>query len=144
MGLDSFNVADKILSDVGGDERKRPRGYPTQIDDDRLWNMRQHLRWLLETTWDQVGCRFQTVRTMTNLRLVMKPWENRIEQEEHVVKALLGNGERPATSTSLCRQRKELSQLHDRYLSATGWIEKCWDSLQRFRDIPAEQLSPAE
>jgi hypothetical protein len=142
MELDEFNVAAKILSAL--DERKRTRGYPTQIDDDRLWNMRQHLRWLLETTWDEVGCRLQNVRIMADLRFVMKPWEKRIEQEEHVVRALLWKGERPATSRSLYRQRKQLGKLHDRYLSATGWIDQCWDSLQRFMVIPAEHLSPAE
>jgi hypothetical protein len=142
MELDGFNVAGKILSAL--DKGKRTRGYPTQIDDDRLWNMRQHLRFLLETTWDEVGCRFQTVRTMAGLRLVLKPWEKRMEQEEHVVKALLWNAERPATSRSLYRQRKQLGKLHDGYLSATGWIQQCWDSLERFLVIPAQQLSPAE
>lgn len=142
MELDDFNVADKILSFL--DERKAVRGYPSQIDKDRLWNMRQHLRWLLETTWDEVGCRFQTVRKMGDLRVVMKPWEKRMEQEEHVVRALLWSGERPATSRSLYRQRKQLGELHNRYMSAIGWIDQCRELLQHFLDIPAEQLSPGE
>ncbi|MGP0021257.1 MAG: hypothetical protein ACLPHP_21995 [Candidatus Sulfotelmatobacter sp.] len=142
MELDDFNVAEKILSTL--DERQPLRGYPTQIDKDRLWNMRQHLRFLLETTWDEVGCRFQTVRKMGDLRDVMKPWEKRIEQEEHVVRALLWNSERPATSRSLYRQRKQLGELHDRYLSAMEWIDECRDSLERFMVIPGQHLSLAE
>jgi len=142
MELDDFNVAEKILSAL--DERKPVRGYPSQIDKDRLWNMRQHLRFLLETTWDEVGCRFQTVRKMADLRAVMKPWEKRIEQEEHVVRALLWDGERPASSRSLYRQRKQLGKLHDRYMSAIGLIDQCRDSLERFIVIPAQHLSPAE
>ena len=53
MELDDFNLAEKILSAL--DEHKPLLGYPSQIDKDRLWNMRQHLRFLLETTWDEVG-----------------------------------------------------------------------------------------
>lgn len=142
MELDDFNMAEKILSAL--DERKPVRGFPTKIDKDRLWNMRQHLRFLLETTWDEVGCRFRTVRKIGDLRVVMKPWEKRIEQEEHVVRALLWNGERPATSRSLYRQRKQLGKLHDRFMSATSWIDQCRDVLERFMVIPAQQLSPAE
>ena len=74
----------------------------------------------------------------------MKPWEKRIEQEEHVVRALLWNGERPATSRSLYRQRKQLGKLHDRYMSAIELIDQCRDSLERFMVIPAQHLSPAE
>lgn len=144
MEPDDFNVADEILLGIGSDPIKRPRGFPTEIDDGRLWNVRQHLRWLLETTWDQVGCRLQTVRTMKDLRRVMKPWEKRIDQEEHVVRALLRTSERPATSRLLYRQRKQLGQLHERYLSASGWVETCWQSLEKFMVIPAEQLSPAK
>ncbi len=142
MELDDFNLAEKILSAL--DEHKPLRGYPSQIDKDRLWNMRQHLRFFLETTWDEVGCRFQTFRKMADLRAVMKPWEKRIEQEEHVVRALLWNGERPATSRSLYRQRKQLGKLRDRYMSAIELIDQCRDFLERFMVIPAQHLSLAE
>jgi hypothetical protein len=81
---------------------------------------------------------------MGDLRDVMKPWEKRIAQEEHVVRALLRNGERPATSRSLYRQRKQLGEIHDRFMSATGWIDQCWGSLERFMVIPAQHLSLAE
>lgn len=144
MATDDLNVAGKILADLSPDERKRPRGYPIQIDDGRLWDMRQHLRWLLETTWDGVGCHLQSVRKMTHLRLAIKPWEKGVEQEEHVVKALLRDSEKPATSTLLYSQRKRLNRLHDRYLSATEWIGKCWESLERFMVIPAKELPSAE
>lgn len=144
METDDLNVPEKIFAELESQKQKRPRGYPIQMDDGRLWGVRQHLRWLVESTWDEVGSYLPSVRTMADLRRTLKPWEQRLEQEEHVVKALLRNSERPAASRLLYRQRKRLGQLHVRYLSANEWIDKCRDSLQRFMVIPVDQLSAGE
>jgi hypothetical protein len=144
MELDDLNVTEKIMAELTSHERKRPRGYPEQIDEGRLFGVRQHLHGLMETTWDEVGSVLPSVRTMAHLRQALKPWEKRVEQEEHVVKALLRSTERPATSNLLYRQRKDMGEVHERYLSAYDWIGKCWDSLQRFMLIDAADLSPAE
>lgn len=143
MEEDDFNVPEQIIEELTRD-RKRPRGYPQQLDNDRLWNARQHFRWLVETTWDEVGSFLSNVRTMSQLKKVLKPWERRVEQEEHAVRALLWVGENPADSRLLYRQRKQSGQIHTRYLEAYEAVEKCRESLERFRVIPTTQLSSAE
>jgi hypothetical protein len=143
MDDDNFNVPEEIIEELTR-ERKRPRGYPQQLDDGRLWNVRQHFRWLVETTWDEVGSFLSNVRTMSQLRRVLKPWERRVEQEEHAVRALLWAGESPADSRLLYRQRKKSRQIHTRYLEAYEALQKCWESLEKFRVIPAAELSSAE
>jgi hypothetical protein len=144
MDTSDLNVPENIVSALTAHERKRPRGYPQQLDDGRLWGVRQHLRWLLETTWDAVGSVLPGVRTMAHLRQGLKPWEKRLEQEEHVIKALLRGSETPAGSRLLYRQRKQGGQLHTRFLDAHERIGKCWESLERFMIIPTEGLPTAE
>jgi hypothetical protein len=144
MEPDDINVADKILSELSADKRKKARGFPEQVDDGRLWNIRQHFRGLLETTWDEVGSLLPTVRSMADLVRVIRPWEKRVEQEEYAVKALLRGTESRANSRLLYRQRKQSGELHVRYLDAYAWIEKCWESLERFLLIPAQGMSSAE
>jgi hypothetical protein len=128
MDMDDLNMPEEIMAELASNERKRPPGYPQQLNDDRLWNSRQHLRFLLESTWDEVGCVLPRVRTMAQMREALKPWEKRIEREEHTVRALLRNTEFPATSRLLYRQRKQQEKLHERFLSAHDWIGKCWES----------------
>jgi len=124
----------------------RPRGYPERIDDGRLRGVREHLVWLLETTWHEVGCMLPSVKTEPQLRLALKAWEKRVEQEEHVVKALLRPTGKTATSTLLNRQRRQQDELHHRVLSAEKELAECWDSLHLFMQIPASDsdLPPAE
>src|SRR2546423_1094799 len=143
MDLNDIKLPEEILAEFGNPE-KAPRGFPEQIKGGRLWNVRQHFVWLVETTWDEVGCNLPGVRTMTHLRVALKPWEKRQEQEEHAIKALLRSTEKPATSKLLRRQRKQQGELHERFLSANEWLGKCWDSLERFMRIPIIELSPAE
>jgi len=144
MQADDINMAEKIMAGLSSHSPKRPRGFPEQIDDGRLWGVRQHLRGLLETTWDEVGSLLLRVRTMTDLVQVLKPWEKRVEREEHAVKALLRSSEARANSRLLCRQRKQSGELHTRFLDAHTWIAKCWDSLERFLVIPTEGMTSAE
>jgi hypothetical protein len=144
MDDDENNVADKIMDALERHNQKRPRGYPEQIDDGRLWNMLQHLRWLLETTWDEVGALLSTVRTMADLIDVLKPWEKRLEQSEYPVRSLLRTSESRADSRLLYRRRKQGGELHTRYLDAFAWIGKCWESLERFLMIPTEGMTAAE
>ncbi len=144
MDSDTNNLAEEILGDFGNSKKKRLRGFPEQIEDGRLWNVREHLIWLVETTWDEVGCTLSGIRTLAGLRAALKPWEKRYEQEEIAVRALLRPTEKPATSKLLRRQRKQLGELHKRYLSSYEWIEKCWDSLDRFLQIPLSEVSGAE
>src|SRR5579884_3535608 len=143
MEDDDFNVPEEIIEKFTR-ERKTPRGYPQQLEDDLLWNRRQHFRWLVETTWDEVGHVLLGVQTVAQLRKALKPWERRVEQEEHAVRALLWEGESPADSRLLYRQRKKSRQLHARYLESFDAVGKCWQSLERFRVIPAQDMPAAE
>jgi hypothetical protein len=81
---------------------------------------------------------------MAHLRQVLKPWEKRLEQEEHVINALLRGSETPAGSRLLYRQRKQGGQLHTRFLDAHERIGTCWESLERFMVIPTQGLPTAE
>jgi len=143
MEDDDINVPEEIIEEFTR-ERKKPRGYPQQVDDDLLWNRRQHFRWLVESTWDEVGHVLLRVRTMAQLRKALKPWGKRVEQEEHAIKALLWPDESPADSRLLYRQRKLSEQIHVRYLKAFEDIGKNRESLEKFRVIPAVGLSAAE
>jgi hypothetical protein len=144
MDTDENNMAEKIVAALDSHNRKQPRGYPEQIDDGRLCNMRQHLRWLLETTWDEVGSLLSTVRTMADLVNVLKSWEKRLEQSEYPVRSLLRTSESRANSRLLYRQRKKSGELHTRYLDAFACIGRCWESLERFFVIPTEGMTTAE
>jgi len=122
MDTDDINVPDEILAAVNADKRKRPRGYPVQLDDDDLLDVRQHLRWLLETTWDQVGSLLPTVRTMAQLQHALKGWEKRVEQEEYVIKALLRSSERPTMAVGQ-RYWGCSKQRHVHRWSRNEWLE---------------------
>ena len=144
MDLDGFNVPENILAEMDSEGRKVCRGYPERLDKGRLWGVRQHLLVLLETTWDQVGCVLPKVKTMAQLKMALEPWQKRVDQEEHVIKALLRPSETPATSKLLNRQRKQQGKLHNRFPDAFEWVGKCCDSLERFRVIPVADLTSAE
>ena len=144
IGNDHINMAEKIMAELAENERKRPRGYPERIDDETLRGAREHLVWLVETTWDEVGSNLRGIRTPAHVRPVFKAWEKRVEQEVHVVKMLLRSTERTATSQLLNRQRKQQGDLHKGALRTHEWIGKCWESLERFMQIPALELPLAE
>jgi hypothetical protein len=142
MDADENNVPANLHPDLA--QEKPNAGYPERIDHKRLWNVRQHLLWLLETTWDEVGWTLGRVKNAAQLQAAVKPWQARIEQEEHVVKSLLRLSESPATGTLLDRQRKQQGKLHSSVLSAHDQIGKCWESLERFMQIPSMDLPDAE
>jgi hypothetical protein len=144
MNLDDINVPKKIFAGLESEGRKVQRGYPERVKRNRLWGVRQHLLVLLETSWDEVGCVLPRVRTMAQLKIALEPWRERVDQEDHVIKALLRTGESPATSKLLHRQRKQQGKLHNRFLDANESVGKCWDSLERFMLIPVNNLSSAE
>jgi hypothetical protein len=144
MDPDDFNVPEKILVELESEKPKIRRGYPERLDKGRLWGVRQHLLVLLETTWDDVGCVLPRVKTMAQLKMALEPWRKRVDQEEHVIKALLRPSAVAATSKLLNRQRKEQGKLHNRFLDAFEWVGKCWDSLERFMVIPVADLTSAE
>jgi hypothetical protein len=144
MNLDDINMPAKIFAELESEEPKARRGYPERLNEGRLWGVRQHLLVLLETTWDEVGCFLPRVKTMAQLKMTLEPWQKRVDQEEHVIKALLRPSESPATSKLLHRQRKQQGKSHNRFLDANGWVEKCWDSLERFMLIPGASLTSAE
>jgi hypothetical protein len=135
-------VADNISVFDSGNPPKKRLGRAFGIDDGRLFGVREHLVWLIETTWDQAGCALPTIKTVDEIPRVLRIWKDR--STKHVTSALLRPSSIPATSKQLRAQRRDLGTLNEEVRSALEEVEKSVGSLERAMWIDTIQLSEGE
>jgi hypothetical protein len=135
-------VAKNISDFDSGKPAKKQLGRHLGIEKDRLWGVREHLVWLIETTWDQAGVELPTIKTADEIPSVLRIWKER--STEHVTSALLRSSSGPATSKQLRAQRRDLEKLNEQVQSALEDVEKYVESFERAMRIDATQLSKGE
>lgn len=104
--------------------------------------MREHLVWLIETTWDQAGVELPTIETADEIPNVLRIWKER--STEHVTSALLRLSSSRANSKQLRAQRHGLGKLNEKIRCALEDVEKRVGSLERAMWIDATHLSEGE
>jgi hypothetical protein len=135
-------VAENISDFDSGDPPKRKLGRDLGIEDGRLFGVREHLVWLIETTWDQAGCALPTIKTVDEIPSVLDIWKDR--STEHVTSALLRPSSIPTTSKQLRAQRRDLGKLNEKVQSALEEVDKRVGSIERAMRIDTTQLSEGE
>src|SRR5271169_628381 len=113
-----------------------PRRRKPIIEDGRIWSDRDHLVWLLEVTWPDVGGRLPRIKTPADVLDVLQSWHGR--SSNYIVETLLRKESSPATAAILNRQRHQLGSLHIKSLEAWESREKCRESL----DVAERAFSP--
>ena len=124
-------------------EKPKPRpGRPLAIEDGHLWGVRDHLVWLIESTWADVGRELSRIRTPGDVLAVFQVWKDKSTQ--HVTRALLRPSSNPATSTVLNQTRRQLGDLNDKVQTAYMFMERCSASFEQAFRIPTTQMSEGE
>lgn len=135
-------MAENVLSSYLKDSPKPRRGRGLTIDDGRLWGVRDHLVWLLESTWADMGGELSRIRTPADVVAALRVWTDK--STEHVTKALLRPSSSPATSPLLNQTRHRLEELDEKVRSAHEFVQKCSESFERAFHIPTEHMSQGE
>lgn len=135
-------MADNISDFDSGDPPKKKLGRDLGIEDGRLFGVREHLVWLIETTWDQAGCALPTIKTPDEIQIVLQIWKDR--SSEHVTSALLRSSSSPANSKRLRAQRRDIGKLNRKIRGVLEEVEKRVGSLERAMRIDTTQLSEGE
>jgi hypothetical protein len=141
-----FNkVADKISGNNAERGSKKPLGRPIAIDDGRLLNARDHLVFLFENSWADVGGRLRWIKKPADLLETLQVWEKDNRHNLHYLpQTLLRTSSTPATPRWLTVTRGQLRELNQAVRSADDAREKCRQSLETAQRALSAQLSEGE
>jgi hypothetical protein len=117
-------------------------GRPKGIDDGYLRDTRDHLVWLLESTWGEVGWTLQTIKTAADVRRALQSWEQ--QHSKYVVEALQRPSESAATAKTLNSVRRRLADLNRSARGAYEFQQQRQESLARAERALAQQVSQDE
>ncbi len=131
------NLLDSLESNA-----KPPRGRGSEIKNGRLQGVRDHLVWLLETTWADVGGRLSSIKAPADVCTVLQVWRER--SREHIVQTLLRPSSKHATSKSLNELRRRIRDLNVKRMEAWQYREECRESLEVAKRALNPQLSEGE
>ncbi len=134
------NMAEIKTEENPEDNPKRRR--KRAIDDEDLWRTRDHLVWLSETTWFDVGGKLWSIRNPDDVGTTLQVWQER--SQEYIVKTLLRPSSKPATSKSLSRTRRQIGDLNAIRMKAWAYKEQCRESLEKAERAFSSQLSEGE
>lgn len=143
--LTSDNAAEKMMAFFPEEPKPEP-GRPIAIDDGRLWGARDHLVWLFEETWADIGERLQWIKKTADLLEVLQVWNNPNNSCSHhyIAKTLLRPTSTAATPRWLVNTRRQLGKMNDAVLNASQIKEKCTQSLETAQRAMNDQLSEAD
>jgi hypothetical protein len=134
-----LDAAENLLIANLEETPQSPRRRKPIIEDGRIWSDRDHLVWLLEVTWPDVGGRLPRIKSPTDVLDVLQAWHGR--SNNYIVETLLRKESSPATATILNQQRRQLGSLHKESLRAWEYREKCRESLEVAERALSPQLS---
>jgi hypothetical protein len=140
--FDDQNMAEKIWGTDTETAEKPSRGPKEDIDEEDLLTARNHLVWLLETTWMDVGDKLSAIKTPADVLAAIQIWGER--SHEYVVQALLRPASRPATGRSLKKTRRRIGELNVIRNNAWEYREKCRQSLEVAKRALSPELSEGE
>jgi hypothetical protein len=108
--MTGLNMAENMMT-------VEPEGPPTRvvrrkslIDDAQLWGDRDHLVWLLEVTWVDIGPKLHAIKTADDVLAALQPWNSRSDNSP-VVKTLLRPESTTASAKTLTEKRRRLREL---------------------------------
>src|SRR5436305_12623780 len=103
------NMAEKMMAYFSEKPKPDP-GRPLAIDDGRLWGARDHLVWLFEETWPDVGERLPWIKKPADVLDAIRVWDNpNLSTGNHyIAKCLLRPSSIPVTQKWLSARRSEL------------------------------------
>jgi len=140
-----YNMAENIMALVSGDGPKPRRGRRMAIEDGRLWNNRDSLVFLLETTWADVGDKLRKIRKLDDAYEVLQVWkqDNR-HNHLYVTQTLLRPSSSPTTAKVLNEKRRRLRTLNVSARRAYESLEKCCTSFEIAMRAATGQYSESE
>jgi hypothetical protein len=140
------NMAEKILGLVSQPNPRPQAGRPIAIDDDRLFGAREHLVWLFEETWADVGERLPWIRKPADSLDAIRVWDNpNLSTGTHyLAKCLLRPSSIPATQKWLTARRLELGKLNRAVRDASSTQERCSQALDTAERALSDQLSNSD
>jgi hypothetical protein len=127
----SNNMTENVFAELAQNNAKPGRGRSIAIDDGSLWNARDCLVFLLETTWEDIGGRLPRIKTPADVRNVLQVWEKDNRRNQHyVTQTLLRPSTVPATAKSLRAMRRRLGNLNEAADRLWKQREACRKSLE--------------
>jgi hypothetical protein len=126
----------------GAPAARNRRGQPQKIEDGQLRQSRDHLVWLLESTWGYVGWKLRKVRTAADVQLALESWTE--DHGSYTASTLLRPNASPATAKSLNTLRRRLSDYGRRARTAYEYQEQCREALERADRAASQLLSQKE
>lgn len=119
------------------------RGAPFCIGQGQLLGSRDHLVWLLESSWGEVGWELGRIRTAADVRRALASWQQ-VEDSNYSMKCLLRPSEIRTTAKRLNAMRRERTKLNDLAAEAFKRKEVCRESLERVQRVSRPELSASE
>jgi hypothetical protein len=139
-------VADKMVSLLTEEKPKSESGRPIAIDDGRLLGARDHLGWLFEQTWADVGGRLLWIRKPAEVLETLQVWNNpnTCYNQHYIAKSLLRPSSVPANSKWLASIRRQLSELNVAVRDASDDRDKCRQSFEKAERALSDNLSATD
>jgi hypothetical protein len=146
MDLNADYMAENVGALFADDRPKSPRrGRPIAIDDGTLWNARDHLVWLFDGTWADVGARLPWIKKPADVLRALQVWEKDNRQNNHYLpQTLLRPSSTPATPKWLAATRGQLSDLNVAVRTADDVRQKCLKSVETAQRALSDGLSESE
>jgi len=140
------NLAEKILGLVPEGEQKTKLGRRIAIDDGRLFGARDHLIWLFEETWADVGERLPWIKKPEDVIEAIRVWDNPNQStgDHYIAKCLLRPSSVPVTQKWLNTQRRELGKLNNAVRDASATLEKRNNELDTAKRALSDHLSDGD
>ena len=140
------NMAEKILGLFPQEKQKSTPGRPIAIDDGRLFGARDHLIWLFEETWADVGERLPWIKKPADVLDAIRVWDNPNQStgDHYIAKCLLRPSSVPVTQKWLNTQRRELGKLNNAVRNANATLEKRSNELDTAKRALSDQLSDGD
>src|SRR5690349_5463735 len=111
-------------------ENPQPRvGRAERLDDAMLLSTRNHLVWLLENTWGQVGWKLQYAKTSAQVREALHDWQQ-YGDYRYVVEVLLRPSESAATGKLNELRYRLLTKLNG-YLTEVQKLRQKYDEFHQ-------------
>jgi hypothetical protein len=140
------NVVRKILGLFPQEKPKKQPGRPIAIDDGSLFGARDHLVWLFEQTWPDVGERLPWIKKPLDVLDAIRIWDNpNLSTGNHyIAKCLLRPSSILVTQKWLSARRLELGKLSTAVRSAYDTKEKYRRDLDTAERALNDQLSDSD
>jgi hypothetical protein len=139
------NMAENILALASEEGPKPGPGRPEGIENGRLWNTRDGLVFLLETTWPDVGQKLPKIKKPGDVYDALRVWEQHDRhKQQYVTEILLRSSSSPATGKSLSEKRRQLGTFTKSARSSYEHLEKCCTSFETAMRIDTSQYSESE